>query len=300
MSSTSSNDETWTILKLLEWTTPFLEKKGSPSPRLDAELLLSFVTGLERIHLYTQFDRPLVPDELARYRELIARRSRGTPVAYLLGEKPFWSLDLKVDPRVLIPRPDTETLVQAALKSLPDGPRRVIDIGTGSGAIALAIAAERPDAHLAATDISADALAVARENAALNDLEDRVTFLEGDLFAPFAIPEVGDLWIPADMIVSNPPYIGESEKPSLDRSVLDFEPHGALFAGPDGLDVLRRLVLAAHEHLRPGGALLVEIGFTQGAAVADLFADAGFAGVAIEKDLAGQDRVVYGHTSEAS
>jgi release factor glutamine methyltransferase len=284
--------EPLTILEILERTTPFLRRRGSPSPRLDAELLLAHVLDLERIQLYTQFDRPLLPDELSAYREIIRRRAKGTPCAYLTGHRAFWTIELHVDSRVLIPRPDTETLVEAALKRVPSDDARIVDVGTGSGAIALALAAERPNLRIAATDLSEDALVVARLNAERLGLADRVAFLHGDLLAP-----LGD-FLPADMILSNPPYIGESERPDLDPGVVDFEPGLALFSGADGLDLIRRLIPSSLGALCPGGLLLIEIGHTQGPAVCALFEAAGFQQIETLEDLGRRDRVVLGVAPE--
>ncbi len=289
----SDRSDTWTILRILEWTTSFLTERGSESPRLDAELLLGHVLDLERIHLYTQFDRPLIPEELAEYRALIKRRAAGEPVAYLTGERAFWTLDLLVDGRVLIPRPDTETLVEAALSIADDSPATVIDVGTGSGAIALALASERPTWSVIATDVSEDALEVARENRARTGLDERVEMVRGHLLEPVKL----DVF-PIDMVVSNPPYVAESERDEVGPGVLEYEPTGALFAGPDGLDVITELVPAAFDALRPGGYLLVEMGYRQGPAVTAIFEEAGFVDVSIRRDLGGRDRVVSGRRPE--
>lgn len=288
MSQDQSPGPPWTILKILRWTTGYLEEKGSATPRLDAELLLSEVLDLERIALYTQFDRPLEGQELDAYRGLIKRRVAGEPVAYILGHREFWTLDLKVDPRVLIPRPDTETLVRAALERIDeDSTQRLVDVGTGSGAVALAIASERPDLRIAAIDDSAEALEVAVENARIHDLQDRVTYLEGDLLSPLT-----EDWLPLDFVVSNPPYISEAEGAEISREVKDFEPRRALFAGVDGLDVIERLIDEAWEKLAPRGWLLFEIGYRQGQAVCDLLASTEFEDVQVIKDYGDQDRVV--------
>lgn len=277
----------WTILKILQWTTGFLTEKGSKSGRLDAELLLSHVLNLERIHLYTQFDRPLVQDELDAYRALIKRRANGEPIAYIVGHRAFWTLELLTTPAVLIPRPDTETLVRAALKRIPDdSTQKLVDIGTGTGAIALAIASERPHLQIAATDISADALAIAKENARKHELDHRVEFFHGDLLDPLPAP-----WNSPDIIVSNPPYIADEERSLMTRSVLDFEPAEALFAGSDGLDIIKRLTPAAFAALTPGGHLLIEIGFRQGQALQQLLKEQGFQHIEILKDYGDQDRV---------
>ena len=278
----------WTILEILRWTTGYFKDQGIDSARLDAELLLAQVLGLNRIELYTKFDRPLEPDERDEYRALVKRRANREPVAYILGRRDFWEFTLAVDPRVLIPRPDTETLVRAALELLPDDAAwRVVDVGTGSGAIALSLAFERPELLVGATDLSTDALEVARENAANHDLDDRIEFFSGDLLE--AVPED---WTPLDIVVSNPPYIAESERDEMAPDVLDHEPPQALFAGPEGLDLIERLADQACLALRPGGYLLIEIGYRQGKAVSQLLAKKGFEDVQIHRDYGDRDRVV--------
>ena len=298
MSTSEKLGPPWTILKILRWTTEFLGERGIDSPRVDAEVLLSEALGLPRIQLYAQFDRPLLDAELGSYRQMIKRRATGEPVAYIVGYRGFWSITLKTDPRALIPRPDTETLVEAALKLLPeadDGTRlRVADIGTGTGAIALALASERPDLDLAATDVSAETLELAKENAQTLDLGERVSFFCGDLLA--ALPAE---WHSLDMLLSNPPYIGTSEREEIMRDVRDFEPADALFSGDDGLDILRRLIPASFDVLKPGAPLLLEIGYRQGTAVTGLLEDAGFEEIAVLPDLAGRDRVARARRPQA-
>jgi release factor glutamine methyltransferase len=274
---------TWTTLSVLSWTKSRFAERGVASARLDAEVLLAHALGTTRVALYTGFDRPLEEPELARYRELIRRRLAGEPVAYLVGEQEFWSLPLAVDPRVLIPRRDTETLVQVGARA---GGRRIADIATGSGAVALALATELPEAHVVATDLSDDALAVARANVARHKLEARVELRAGDLTDPLA----GETF---DLIVSNPPYVRTGELAGLSPEVRR-EPRRALDGGPDGLDVLRRLVPAARDRLAEGGTLAVEHGFDQGPAVRALFAAAGYRDVATAADLAALERVTEG------
>ncbi|AWV88628.1 peptide chain release factor N(5)-glutamine methyltransferase [Bradymonas sediminis] len=281
----------WTILKILRWTTHFFEtKKVSESARLDSELLLAKVLNFERMKLYTHFDRPMSEDELGEYRALIKRRASGEPVAYILGSKGFWEIDLKVDSRVLIPRPETEILVEECLKRLDkDADARVIDVGTGSGAIALSLADARPNIRVAATDISPDALALAQENAAALELAERVEFFEGDL-----LENVRADFFPCHIIVSNPPYIGEDERDDIMVDVKGFEPEFALFSGADGLDVIRRLVPASFDALESGGHFLCEIGYQQGEAVENILKAAGFVETSIRQDYARLDRVVMG------
>jgi release factor glutamine methyltransferase len=271
--------------EVLRLSAGYLSEHGSPTPRLDAELLVGHALGLPRIELYTNFDRPLDEPELAACRVLLERRGRREPVAYILGRWGFHGLDLAVDGRVLVPRPETEVLVERCL-ALLDGLRapRFADVGTGSGAIALAVKAARPDASVTATDVSADALAVARTNAAALGLE--VELVETDLLAGvegrFAV------------VASNPPYIGEGEMAALEPEVAEYEPRLATVAGPSGTEVLERLVAAAPAALEPGGSLVVECGAGQAEAVRSLMAAAGAAETSAEPDLAGIDRVVAG------
>jgi release factor glutamine methyltransferase len=240
----------WTTLEVLSWTQKRFGERGIPSARLDAEVLLAHVLKITRVALYTGFDKPLHENELGAYRDLIRRRLAGEPVAYLVGEQEFWSLPLAVDPRVLIPRRDTETLVETALR-LARGARRIADIGTGSGAIVLALLKELPEATAVAVDASEDALAVARANAERHGMVERLRLVRGDLVAPLD----GGF----DLVVSNPPYIPRGDLPGLSPEVRR-EPPAALDGGADGLDALRRLVPAAKAKLAPGGWLLVEHG----------------------------------------
>jgi release factor glutamine methyltransferase len=274
--------EIWTPLKVLSWTAAKFGERGIGSARLDAELLLAHVLRTTRVGLYTGFDKPLEEAELAAFRELIRRRLAGEPIAYLVGAQEFWSLSLRVDPRVLVPRRDTEALVEVALRRAPAA-ARIADIGTGSGAVALALAKERPGAEIVATDASEDALAVARANAEALGLP--VRLLAGDLLAPLAGP--------FDLIVSNPPYVPTGDLAGLPPEVRR-EPRSALDGGRDGLDVLRRLLAGAPPLLAPGGVLAVEHGFDQGETVRALFAGAGFEAVETARDLAGHERVTSG------
>ena len=278
--------ERWTVLALLKWTANYFAGKGIENGRLDAELLLAEILNLNRIGLYLNFDRPVQSDELAAFRALIERRARREPLAYILGRCEFWSLTFKVGPEVLIPRGDTETLVEAALKVLPQG-GMLLDVGVGSGAIALAIAHERPDLQVEGIDLSPAALAIAAENAQLLGLAARVTLRQGDLFALDGSSQY-------DVIVSNPPYIASGEQATLMPEVRDFEPPLALFAGADGLDCYRALIPAATAALKDSGALLVEVGVGQAAAIAELFAVAGYVEIFTNRDLAGIERVVGG------
>lgn len=277
--------ETWTTRRVLEWTRGHFEKQDVDSPRLTAEILLGHVLSLPRVKLYMDLERPLAKDELAAYRALIQRRLAGEPTQYLVGHKEFYGRRFTVDARVLIPRSETELLVEAALQVLPkDAPVRVLDLCTGSGCVAISIAAERPQASVWAVDVSADALAVARLNAEKLGVDGRVTFFEGDLFAP--VPAEAKF----DVIVSNPPYVKRGELATLQREV-QAEPKLALDGGVDGLDLVKRVIDGAMPRLKPGALLALEIGEDQGAAVKELLTRAGGHDARIEKDLARHDRI---------
>ena len=295
MSDEAGND-VWTVGRLLTWTTEWLTARGSESPRLDAEVLLAHVRGCPRIALYTAFETPVADAERARFRDLVKRRGNGEPVAYLVGSKEFFSLPLRVSPAVLVPRPETEGLVVRAIDLAKDmaargvSAPRVIDIGTGSGAIAIAIAKRLPAAVVMAVDIVADALEVARDNATRHGVADRIQFVESDLFSD---PATAGPW---DIIVSNPPYVREDEFAALPRDVRDHEPRAALVAGPSGVEVVERLAAAAGARLAPGGWLLVEIGPTVAAAAEQAMASvAGLVPGPTLKDLAGLPRIVQAH-----
>jgi len=281
-------DEVWTVGRLLTWTTEWLTAKGSDSPRLDAEVLLAHVRGCPRIALYTAFDEPVADGVRARFRELVSRRGGGEPVAYLVGSREFFSLPFAVTKDVLIPRPETEGLVVRAIDLFREAAApRIADVGTGSGAIAVAVAKRLLQATLVATDISAAALAVAADNAARHGVADRVSFVESDLLAA---PDLAGPW---DAILSNPPYVREDEFASLPRDVRDHEPRSALVAGPTGVEVVERLARQAVERLAPGGWLLVEIGSAVAAAAEGVIAAVvGLEPAPTLKDLAGLPRIV--------
>jgi len=260
----------------------------SPSPRLDAEVLLMHVTGLTRTALITRAQEPLLPEHDERLHMLLTRRARGEPIAYLTGRREFWSLDLCVTPDVLIPRPETELLVEQALAHIPeDAEWTVADLGAGSGAIALAIATERPHCRLIATDSSAAALAVARANATRLGIA-KVEFWHGEWLKPLA-------GMRFDVIVSNPPYVRAND-PHLTQGDVRFEPESALVAGADGLDAIRRIAVDALSCLRPGGWLLLEHGYDQAKAVRALLEIHGYDAVASCRDTAGHERVTAGRT----
>ena len=323
-----ATSEPWTVMSVLRWTTGRFEERGLASPRLDAEVLIASALGVPRVQLYVQFDRPLAAEELGAIREAVKRRQSGQSVAYVVGHKEFFGLDFAVDARVLVPRPDTETLVDEGLARLgrshaaaatnevppaepsdegdpsasrtgeteaqpvdspvtspapsPPGPR-IADVGTGSGAIIVALGKRLPDAALFAVDASPGALEVARANAARHGVA--VTFLEGDLAAPLAP------FAPFDLIVANLPYIPSAEIATLPPEVRA-EPRAALDGGPDGLDLIRRLVAAAPALLAPGGALALELGAGQAPAVASICRAAGLVDVQQRRDLGSVDRVV--------
>lgn len=276
--------ETWTVVQLLRWTADYFNGKDIESGRLEAELLLAHTLDLDRVGLYLHFDRPLTPAELADFRAKVQRRARREPVQYILAEAEFWSLPLQVGPDVLIPRSDTEVLVEEALQHLQQG-GSMLDVGTGSGAIAIAVASERPAVEVTAIDCSRPALTVARANAERHGLSGRITCRQGDLAALPAGPY--------DLVVSNPPYIAEPEWAGLMAEVRDHEPRIALHGGIDGLDAYRHLARQAMTVLKPGGWLLVEVGVDQADAVRELFEQAGLSALGVRKDYAGIARVVY-------
>jgi release factor glutamine methyltransferase len=288
--------ETWTVRRVLQWAADDLRGRGVESPRLEAELLLAMVLRLDRIGLVLQHDRPLAKDELAAYRALHVRRRAGEPVAYLRGEREFYGRTFRVDRRVLVPRPETELLVEVALErtrhlSLD---LRALDLCTGSGCVAITIAKERPTARVLGTDVSEDALVVARLNAQRLGALPAVAFRRSDLFA-----DLGRGAAPFDLVTANPPYVAEADRPTLDRTVVDFEPHLALFAGSDGLDVIDPLVAGAPAVLAPGGVLALEVGAGQAGATAARMRTAGLVDVAIRRDYSGIERIVSGRREGA-
>jgi release factor glutamine methyltransferase len=270
----------WTVREVLDWTLGRFSRAGLPSPRLDAELLLARAVGCARIDLYTDPQRPLTESERATYRALVAARLEGRPVAHLLGRREFWSMDLAVDARVLVPRPDTETLVEEALDLLRGHPAPwVVDVGTGSGAVGLALARERPDARVVFLDRSREALAVASENARALGRPFRA--VAADLLSA-TIP--GAL----DLVVSNPPYL----RPDEIVGDLRWEPRGALDGGPDGLGVTLRLIDEAADRLKPGGALAIEIASPTATALLDRLSGRGWTDARVRHDLVRAPRVV--------
>ena len=283
--------QTWTIQKLLNWVTEYLTSKGIDSPRLSAELLLSHVLALKRIDLYTQFDKPVSRQQLDILHDLVKRAGQDEPVAYLVGKTEFYSLELNVTPDCMIPRPETELLVERAIEFLRT--RRdtqfVCDLCTGCGCIAVAIAKNYPDARIIATDICDAALAVAAGNIEKHQLKERITLLCGDLFDPIISGLDVDKF---DLVACNPPYVSTAEYEKLDKNVKDYEPKVALFAGVDGLDIYRRVIEKADRFLKPDAALMLEIGYAQGQAVRQLLEQTGaFTEIKIEKDIHNNDRI---------
>lgn len=280
------NEKQWTIGAILTWTRQYFGEKGVDNPRLDAEVLLSHILGKERIYLYVNFDQPLEPAELATFREAVKKRAMRVPVAYITGNREFMGLKFTVTPAVLIPRPDTEILVEAAAARLKTMARPIIlDIGTGSGAIIISLLHLVPEAQGIAVDVSADALAVAKENAQRLGVSKRLEFRQGDLLAPVANQKF-------DAIMSNPPYISEAEMGGL-APELSHEPRLALTGGPDGLVFYRRIVAGAGEHLSADGFVALEVGAQQARQVAELAGpDSGLQMSEIVKDYGGIERVV--------
>jgi len=280
----AKEQETWTVLKVLNWTKGYLAEKGVENARLEAEWLLCSTTGMDRVGLYVNFEKPLTDAELAAYRALVARRARREPLQYLLGSQEFYGLDFLVSPAVLIPRHDTEVLVEEALRRVPVT-GSILDIGVGSGCIAVALAKALPGADVRGVEKSPEALRLAQQNIERHSV--RVTLFEGSLFEPFA----GQRF---DLIVSNPPYIPTVDLADLQPEVREYEPMTALDGGADGLDYYRTIIPAAPEHLVPGGWLLVEVGIGQAEAVQEMFASAGFTDLFSAKDPSLIDRVVGG------
>jgi release factor glutamine methyltransferase len=285
----------WSLLELLKEALGYLAQKGVPTPRLDAEILLAHALQCRRIDLYLRHDQPLAPEEVDRFRELIRRRSRREPVAYITGTKEFWSLPFTVTPRVLIPRPETELLVEVALEAAQalivphPGPLRILEIGTGSGAVAIALAREGGERfHLVATDRSSEALQVARANARALGVDDRIEFLQGDLLEP-----LGSHLGPFVMILSNPPYVPSREIPILSPEVREYEPRDALDGGEDGLAVIRRLLQETQDRLAEEGSLLLEVGAGQRPFIEETLRQTpSWRSWRWHQDLAGVDRVL--------
>lgn len=283
-------EELWTILKVLQWTTEYFSRHDVDQPRASAEVLLAHVLGKERIELYLHYDQPLNGTELALYRQTIKRRAAREPTQYITQKQEFWSLEFEVNSSVLIPRPETELIVEMAIDLLDHERRMILDLGTGSGAIAIAVAKERPSAEILAADVSYNALKVAKRNALRHQVLDRISFVATDLFDGFA-----PLRAVFDLIVSNPPYIGENEFDNLAPEIEKYEPHRALKGGgPEGLDTIRRILETAPHYLRPGGEILLEIGQGQsGILQEELRQNRDFYDLHIRKDYSGIPRILH-------
>lgn len=303
--STGTDSAPWSVARLLNWTREHLQRHGVESPRLCAELLLAHAMDCQRIQLYTRHEE--VPGEsvLGPFRELVRRAATGQPIAYLTGTKEFFSLPFQVTPDVLIPRPESEILVERALaviRRTSAGQPAILDLGTGSGCIAVSLARHLPEARIFASDVSEAALRVAGHNAERHGVAGRICFRHGDLFEPWAADaaEPADSVPPAfDVIVCNPPYVGTAGAP-LAANVRDFEPHVALFAGEDGLDFIRRVLAEAPRRLRPDGHLLMEMAFDQAPRVRGLLEETTWQDVVTYRDAAGHERVIHARRSAAS
>jgi len=276
-----------TIRDIKQRTEAFLESKGVPQPRLDTDTLIAYSLGIKRLELYLDLDRPLTATQLDTLRPLVKRRANREPLQYIVGTVDFCDMELKVDPRALIPRYETEELIELLCEALLEKPGTILDLGTGSGALALALAHTYPEASVDAVDFSAEALSLARENAVSLGLESRVTFYEGSWFSPLGVGQQH-----YDLIVSNPPYLTEHEMTSAEPEVISHEPHSALVSGADGLDDLRLIFKDAAAHLQPDGLLALETGIAQSAALDALAEQAGLAGQTLE-DLSGRPRFYF-------
>jgi release factor glutamine methyltransferase len=287
MQTIQQNNRPWTILEILQWTTNYFREKEIQSPRLTAEVLLAHTLHQDRMSLYVHHDQPLEAEERSRFKALVKQRVQGTPTQYLTSKQEFWSLEFQVTPDVLIPRPETEHLVEAAINVAAQFPQpAIVDVGTGSGNVAISLKKEIPHAEVYASDISEAALEIARRNAGnLLNGEDRIILRHGDLLQPFS----GSTF---DLIISNPPYVSAAEYETLSGEIREHEPKLALYAGEEGLDVYRKLIPQAQSYLNPHGYVLVEIGYGQKDAVVGIFEEHEFAILDIIKDYAGIDRVV--------
>ncbi|HID57328.1 TPA: peptide chain release factor N(5)-glutamine methyltransferase [Candidatus Poribacteria bacterium] len=273
----------WRVIELVEWTTGYFKRHGIDTARLDAELLLAHAMECSRLDLYLNFDAPVSREHLDIYRDLIVKRAQRMPVAYLIGVKEFMGIPLKVDRRALIPRPETELLVEEIVRRLKDRkPGEILDVGTGCGAIAISLAKLLPGWRVVAIDVSEGAIELARQNA--ETIGVNVELRVGDMFEP-----VGGMRF--DCIVSNPPYIPSNQIPNLQPEI-GYEPREALDGGPDGLEVIRRLISTSKYHIRPGGSIGIEVGFDQAEQVAELMEEAGYIGVEIIRDYSGIERVL--------
>ncbi|MBW2437826.1 MAG: peptide chain release factor N(5)-glutamine methyltransferase [Desulfobacterales bacterium] len=282
----------WTIMKLLQWAVTYFKSHDIDSPRATAEILLSHALAANRIDLYLHYDQPLNAAELNRFKVVVKRRIKREPVAYILGHKEFWTLDLEVSPEVLIPRPETECLVERALENLAAAPdlsrKHILELGTGSGAILLALASEKPRHAYWGTDISAGAIRLAQRNAICHGLAENMRFIVADWFAPFAART--DLF---DLIVSNPPYIKTEDLEQLRPEIKAFEPLVALDGSADGLRCLRHIIESAHLYLKPGGRLILEMGHDQKTPLTQIIDRCGqYEDISYYTDYSGYDRII--------
>ncbi len=281
-------DKIWTVKRLLEWTIPYFEDLGLDRARLDTEMLLASSLGVDRLWLYTHYDQPLTVPELDAFRSAVIRRSKREPLQYILGHWGFWSLDFAVSPGVLIPRQETEHLVECALK-LGGPANKILDLCTGSGNVVISLAKELPAASLWATDISTQAINLAVENARIHCMLERICFLPGDLFVPIRGKESS-----FDIILCNPPYIPTGQIDELQPEIKDFEPRLAVDGGEDGLYFYRRMVPEAINFMKPAGYLVVEIGESQANSVQEIMNDSGYQEITVFQDYGGHDRVMAG------
>ena len=282
-----SEEKIWTLLELIQWTTNYFHNKGIENPRLNVETLLGKALNMERVDLYVNYDRIINPGERQIFKQLIQRRLQGEPLQYILGETGFYGLNIRVTPDVLIPRPETELLVETALELISPNIETVADLGTGSGCIALALAANHPNLTIIATDISEAALSVARQNAIDLHLENRVTFYQQDMVRDI-LPE----GFKVDMVISNPPYIPDAEFAELSREVKEFEPDIALTDHGDGLTYYRAILEKARTHFHhSNGIVLLELGYGQADAVEKLARSLGYQNIVIKKDYANINRI---------
>jgi len=275
-----------TLLEIIKKTTDFFAQKGVESPRLNAELLIGHALGLKRMQLYIQFERPLTEAELDKIRPLVRRRGQREPLQYIIGTTDFSGLVLKTDRRALIPRPETERLIEIVIERITVSPTRILDLGTGTGAIALALAQKFPEAQITAVDRDAGALALASENAQASGLHERVTLIESNWFS--AVPSESRF----ELIVANPPYLTTAEVTEAATEVRDYEPHSALASGIDGLDDLRQILRGAPAFLTENGLLAMETGIAQHATLRALATERGFDTIESLPDLTGRDRFI--------
>lgn len=288
---------TWTIKSLLRWATCTLQQQGIETARLDSEVLLAHTLNTDRLYLYLHYDKPLLPSEYHPFYSLLRRRAAHEPLAYIMGKKEFWSLEFVVTPGVLIPRPETEILVEQAIRLLRERlpvktPLWVLDIGTGSGNIAISIANEVKECLVIALDCSASALSCAKQNALRHGVASRIDFVQGDLFEPLRSSDR-----PFDLIVSNPPYVSTTAWETLSPDIKDYEPLTAIAGGRDGLEYLRSILLQAHRYLSPGGSLLLEFGEGHGITLLEICRQQGFYPVSLVKDYSGIERVLIAHNA---